>query len=117
MPEAVEETAILTQRKGDGAHARFTPMESTAEGMNGMPNVVKMDYGEDHAFIGMPDRYTTRILAVEFTALTPLWRILPIPVTHRDPHGYVVHETLVDWTPAQDFTDNDQILISYSKLS
>jgi hypothetical protein len=69
-----------------------------------------------HALIWMPDRYAMRILVVELTTPTPSWRILPAPITHREPQGYVVHETLVDWTPDQDFTNNDQTLIFPTRI-
>jgi hypothetical protein len=76
-----------------------------------MPNVVKIEQGDDYALVGMPDRYAMKMRATESRTLVPSWLIQPVPVTHRDAQNGVVHETLLDWTPEQDVTDNDQFLI------
>jgi hypothetical protein len=47
--------------------------------------------------LGVPEMYTTRMLAIEFTALTPGWRILPIPCTRQDFKGWVIIIITFTW--------------------
>jgi hypothetical protein len=86
------------------------------EAAEGMPVVVKMDYSDGYAILGMPKMYTMRMRAVDFTALTPSWRILSIPCTRRDLQGWVIHKALTKRTSEDDFTDNHEILILPTRI-
>jgi hypothetical protein len=111
MTETNERTEVQVSRKGDGAYIRFSFTDMLQKAPERMPVVAKIDYSDGYAILGMPEMCTMRILATEFIALTPSWRILPVPCTKRDCQRWVVHGTLSSWTANHDFTDNYPILI------
>jgi hypothetical protein len=99
MPATGEEMEVYFQRRGDSAYIGFIHKDNRAAGLDDMPNTVQIKYENGHALIGMPDRYTTRMLFGEFDVLTDGWRLLPTPSYRRDAAGFVIHDTLTDWKP------------------
>jgi hypothetical protein len=79
--------------------------------MDSSPNICKVEYEEGYVTYGMPERYTTRMLFGEFSALTPDWRFLPTPCYKRNAQGWIIHETLVTWKEQDDLTGNDSLLL------
>jgi hypothetical protein len=92
------------------AYIRFVHQDNLAASTENMPSMVKIEYENGYAILGMPDRYTMKILFWEFHILTEGWRLLPTPGHRRDVSGYVIHDTLTDWKKEKDLTDSDYIL-------
>jgi hypothetical protein len=111
MPISGEEMEVHVQCKGNGAVIRFVAQDTLAIDMEGMPVITKIEYEKGYAVFGMPNAYAMRMLIAEFHALAPRWRFLPTPCYMRDFQGWAIHETLKSWSPGDDFSDNDQILI------
>jgi hypothetical protein len=76
MPVSGEEMEVRVQRRGDGAFIKFIYEDNLAASMEDMPTILKIEYGDGCAMIGIPNAHTMRMLFAEFPPLTDGWRLL-----------------------------------------
>jgi hypothetical protein len=60
---------VHVQRKGDGAYIRSVARDNLAYDIEGMPVIVRIEYNECYAVLGIPNAHTMRTLIAEFHSL------------------------------------------------
>jgi hypothetical protein len=97
MPETLENMSVRAYRDGKAGYILFEPEDSLAEDLKAMPVRVKIEYDYGYAKFGMGDRYTLRMLAQEFWALTQnSWELYPGVSVSREIDGTIRRGTTTD---------------------
>jgi hypothetical protein len=99
MPPAFTGIEVRTKKTGKMGSILFTADTSLAKGIEEMPCIVRIEYQDGFAMVGMPERHTLRQLAHEFGKMIPDWGICPRARYQRDASGTVVHEGTKNWNP------------------
>jgi hypothetical protein len=64
------------------------------DAVTGVPLQIKVEYQEGYCMIGIPGRYTMRMMEIEFTMLVPTWRIVPTRMMEEMQKCVVIHKIL-----------------------
>jgi hypothetical protein len=94
MPEAFENLSVVTYRTGNAGYILFTLFDSFADSLRNQPTKVEVCYQWGYTRIGMGDRYTLRMLAMELWTLTRNdWQVYPRAANQTRADNTVCHES------------------------
>jgi hypothetical protein len=94
MPEMFDEMPVIPYRNGKAGDILFTLLNSFANSLRGQPVKVEVEYHGGYTRIGMGERYSLRMLAMELWKLTRNdWEVYPEPAYQTRADGTVCHKT------------------------
>jgi hypothetical protein len=97
MPESFGNLSVVTYRTREAGYILFTLLDSFADSLKNQPVKVGVTYQWGYTRIGMGDRYTLKMVAMELWALTRNdWQIFPTAASETKADGTICHDSTGD---------------------